>query len=250
MDGASLGSTPKAVFLDLYGTLLVFPSFDRAHRSWVGAFHELVGRPGGLTMDRMNEICTEMLQSRCERDARHGLTTYETKIRRALHPLGIALSRGELHDLANKTLAVWQDEVPLAEEARDVLQGLKQKVGLVLVSNFDHGPHVTRLLDRLGLTALFSHTVVSDDVGYSKPQPEIFRIALRATGLSAAEVIHVGDSIADDIEGALAAGITPILIDRKLKSHQDYVSARPGDPRAYRIISSLTELLDLIEPVP
>jgi len=50
--------------------------------------------------------------------------------------------------------------------------------------------------------------------GVAKPDPEIFRIALDALGVSASEsVLHVGDSLRYDVTGAFAAGLRPVHLD-------------------------------------
>lgn len=51
-----------------------------------------------------------------------------------------------------------------------------------------------------------------------KPHHEIFDEALRVSGCTKEEVLHVGDSITSDVKGALAAGINPVLIDRSGKA--------------------------------
>jgi putative hydrolase of the HAD superfamily len=53
-------------------------------------------------------------------------------------------------------------------------------------------------------------------VGVSKPDPQIFALALAALGLSAVDrstVVHVGDSLRYDVAGALAAGVRPLHLD-------------------------------------
>jgi putative hydrolase of the HAD superfamily len=51
-------------------------------------------------------------------------------------------------------------------------------------------------------------------VGIAKPDPGIFRVALKALGVSADDtVLHIGDSLRYDVAGALAAGIRPIHLD-------------------------------------
>ena len=59
------------------------------------------------------------------------------------------------------------------------------------------------------------HVVISGIVGYSKPHPEIFRIALRLAGIEPSQAIHVGDLYESDIVGARNAGIQGVLIDRE-----------------------------------
>jgi len=51
--------------------------------------------------------------------------------------------------------------------------------------------------------------------GHSKPHASIFRAVLDLLGVESAEAVMVGDTIADDIEGALALGMRAILVDRE-----------------------------------
>jgi FMN phosphatase YigB (HAD superfamily) len=64
-----------------------------------------------------------------------------------------------------------------------------------------------------GLIDFFKSVVISGEVLRWKPDPEIFHIALRETGLGPNEVFYVGDT-PEDVAGARAAGITPVLIQR------------------------------------
>lgn len=76
---------------------------------------------------------------------------------------------------------------------------------LAVISNWDH--RLPGLLDDLSLTSHFRAIVFSGEVGVEKPHPGIFAAALSALGLPAGEVLHVGDSRIDDLEGAEAAGL-------------------------------------------
>jgi len=95
---------------------------------------------------------------------------------------------------------------------------------LVVVSNWDVSLH--EVLARLELAPLLDGIVTSAEVGARKPAPEIFKRAGRAR-------FHVGDSLEEDVEGARAAGIEPVLIRR------DGSLGPPG----VRTIASLAELL-------
>ena len=72
-----------------------------------------------------------------------------------------------------------------------------------------------------------------------KPHKEVFDYALKISGCAAREVIHIGDSIVSDVNGASAAGITPVLIDRKAK-------VQCAD---HKVIHRLTEALEYLECV-
>ena len=50
-------------------------------------------------------------------------------------------------------------------------------------------------------------------VGAAKPDPRIFHAALARAGVAPDEAVHVGDTLANDVAGARAAGITPIHFD-------------------------------------
>ena len=53
----------------------------------------------------------------------------------------------------------------------------------------------------------------SSVVGISKPDPAIFHLALDALGVAPEDALHVGDTPAADVDGARAAGVTPVLVD-------------------------------------
>ena len=71
--------------------------------------------------------------------------------------------------------------------------------------------------------------------GHTKPHASIFRAVLELLGVEPAEAVMVGDTIADDIEGALALGMRAILVDREGR-HEDF------EPR----VESLSELAPLL----
>ena len=73
-----------------------------------------------------------------------------------------------------------------------------------------------------------------------KPHRSIFEAALARVGASAAEAVMVGDSVRQDIEGALAAGMRAILVHRG-----GDVPARASE-LGVAVIRSLRELPDLV----
>lgn len=69
-------------------------------------------------------------------------------------------------------------------------------------------------LARLGLGRLVDHLVTSEETGCSKPAPDIFREALRRANAVPAEAVMLGDGWATDVEGARAAGVRPVWLNR------------------------------------
>ncbi|NP_001132629.1 uncharacterized protein LOC100194104 isoform 1 [Zea mays] len=78
-------------------------------------------------------------------------------------------------------------------------------VKLAVVSNFD--TRLRKLLKDLNVSEMFDAIVVSSEVGYEKPSPEIFNIALDQIGVEASKAIHVGDDETADMAGANATGL-------------------------------------------
>ena len=85
-------------------------------------------------------------------------------------------------------------------------------VRLVCVSNWDYS--LPDVLARVGLADELDGVVTSAAVGARKPDPRLFEAALEVAGCAADEALHVGDTPTEDVEGAKAAGIRALLIDR------------------------------------
>ena len=105
---------------------------------------------------------------------------------------------------------------------------------LGVISNFDS--RLFGLLDGFGISQFFDPIVISTHAGVAKPAGEIFTQALVTHKLKPEEALHVGDSLHADIAGAQAAGLVPVLVDRR----GDAVEA----PSSLRV-KNLTELLML-----
>jgi len=83
---------------------------------------------------------------------------------------------------------------------------------LGVVSNFDD--RLGAIVSSLGLAPMLDAVVPSTRAGAAKPDPAIFRVALARLGASPAETLHAGDAVGADVEGARAAGLHAVLIDR------------------------------------
>jgi putative hydrolase of the HAD superfamily len=65
-------------------------------------------------------------------------------------------------------------------------------------------------------------------VGSVKPDPKIFNEACRLLRVPSHSVLHVGDSIVDDIDGALGAGLQPVLLSRDIDAPESGAPIIPG----------------------
>ncbi len=82
---------------------------------------------------------------------------------------------------------------------------------LVVVSNANG--RLRAAFDRIGLTRHLDDIIDSSEVGYEKPDPAIFRLALARAGAEPARALHVGDLYHVDVVGARAAGVRALLLD-------------------------------------
>jgi putative hydrolase of the HAD superfamily len=123
---------------------------------------------------------------------------------------------------------LYDDAVPTLRELRG--RGLR----LGIVSNWD--TRLRRIAEGHGLDRLVDFLVISAEAGARKPDPRIFRAALAQADVAPAEALHVGDLADEDVEGALAAGLRAVLLDR------EGTAAADGVPT----IRSLAELPRLV----
>lgn len=99
-------------------------------------------------------------------------------------------------------------------DAEPALRDLRARgLTLVVVSNWDIS--LNGVLEGCGLAPLLDAVISSAEAGSRKPDPGIFATALELAGCEATEALHVGDTEEEDCEGARAAGIRALLIDRE-----------------------------------
>jgi len=109
---------------------------------------------------------------------------------------------------------------------------------MVVVSNSDGS--MARTVARIGMDHLFDGLVDSTAVGFEKPDPRIFEVALDLAGARPERTLHVGDLYAADVVGAWAAGVHAVLLDPwtdwpemdcpKVTDLDELASLLPGPP--------------------
>lgn len=123
---------------------------------------------------------------------------------------------------------------------RATLDTLAGGYRLGVVSNFDYTPTVEAALRHHGIRERFDTVVVSAEVGWRKPRPEIFARALDALGMSPAEVLFVGDSPETDLLGARNLAMDAVWVNPAGRA------CPPGIPAPTGTVSGLPELLGLL----
>ena len=109
----------------------------------------------------------------------------------------------------------------LKEETIEVLEALYGNYKLGLVSNGGSLSQHSKI-DHVGISKYFDEIIVSDDVGYNKPQREIFDLMAQRLGVQNEECMMVGDVFSTDILGAIRAGMMPVWIAKHLENPYKY----------------------------
>jgi putative hydrolase of the HAD superfamily len=200
----------QAVTFDVGGTLIEpWPSVGHVYAE-VAARHGVTGLP----VEVLNRQFAAAWDSRAEFNysrsewgevvdaAFSGLTE--------LQPSGSFFS--EVYDRFSEpgTWHVFDDVLPTLDELAS--QGIK----LGVISNWDE--RLRTLLRRLGFYDYFDTVVVSCNVGFPKPSPVIFEHAADKLALPVGAILHVGDSLDLDVQGARTAGMEARLLRRRVEA--------------------------------
>ena len=138
-------------------------------------------------------------------------------------------------------LAGAAEPMPGQEELLDWLRG---RYRLAVVSNFDYTPTVRRILTEGGILGRFETVVVSDSVGWRKPRPDIFQRALADMGIAAGECLFVGDRPEIDVAGAKGVGMAAAWLNPAR------APLPPGLPAPDLDLAGLWDLRPALEPRP
>jgi HAD superfamily hydrolase (TIGR01509 family) len=125
-----------------------------------------------------------------------------------------------------------------------LLDWLRDRYRLAVVSNFDYTPTVRRILEESGILGRVETVVVSDSVGWRKPRPDIFERALADMGIRAGECLFVGDRPDIDVAGAKGVGMAAAW----LNPARDPLP--PGLPAPDLDLASLADLRVALESRP
>ncbi len=206
----------KAVFLDYYNTLVDYdPPREETQSKLLGEMgieitpKELL-RPIMVADDFLSkEHSRQSLAKRSKEDVAalygryHGMVLQEAGLEASPELIGSILKRWLGIELK---MALYDDVAPALDKLKE--QGLT----LGLISNVDRD--ISADYDELGLANWLQLKITSKDVGFNKPNPEIFQAAIKQAEVKPAEAIYVGDQYQIDVVGANGVGMRGILIDR------------------------------------
>jgi putative hydrolase of the HAD superfamily len=215
----------RGILFDLFGTLITFdasrlPEIEvdgKRIRTTVAALSPLLAEwvPGVTTAEFLQAIFAvtdEMARARV-----HDLVELPSRerFRRALARVGcdeahlaeaaVHMSRSHMRGIAAATV------FPPAHAA--LLRTLAARFRLAVVSNFDDSTTACDILTRHGIAPQVNTTVISEGLGLRKPHPAVVRTACRGLEVAPEEALMVGDTFAEDVAGAHAAGVDAVWLD-------------------------------------
>jgi len=229
----------KAILFDFGDTLVSFKDFD--YEASLTAFHKTLVENGiAVSYEKFKKTYFKV-RDQLYRETDSSLKEVNFCVRAScvLNELGFNLSPAD-HKIISSVEAFMcplikslklEDHVPL------VLQELKKKYRLGLVSNFAYPPAIKHTLRKFHLSEFFDTVIISGDIGWRKPSPKIFEKALEALHVSASEAVFVGDAPFHDIIGAKQIGMKTVLL-RRLSAKETMDTGNPD-----KIIGGLEELL-------
>jgi putative hydrolase of the HAD superfamily len=201
---------PRAIFFDVDFTLIYpGPTFQGE------GYATFCGRYGiGIDAARFGEAvaaASSILDE--EQDHVYTAEIFVRYTRRVIEGMGGA--GGRLDDCAREIYDEWaaNQHFFLYEDVEPALRALSSRgYALGLISNSHRC--LESFQEHFALKGLMSAAVSSAEHGYMKPHPSIFETAMAQAGVSAAESVMVGDSLAHDIEGARRVGMRGVLVHR------------------------------------
>lgn len=189
--------------------------FVRAHYHGIAAYDRSVDAPErwpAYLEDYLGSLGVEVTEAMIER----GVALWTTPT------LGLWVHRIAAHAATLRELAARPTRLAMISNADGTIAEVLRATGVAQVGPGD-GVEVEVIVD--------SHVV-----GVTKPDPAIFAFALEPMGLAPERCAYVGDSFRNDVEGARAAGLTPVHLD-------PYDLGPEGDHLTIRALGDLRDLL-------
>jgi riboflavin kinase, archaea type len=228
----------KAVFLDVYATLLEVSNMETIYQ-------EILGRHGCTASPE--QVATWIVSAReAVRSLPSGIgldhsidsTLTEARREAQLTALLAAAEVGDSSDACRVALrSAWISSglFPVYGDVAGALDGLKRE-GLIVgaVSNWD--ARLMQLLASNGIAEHFDFVLASESAGFAKPSPHMFKRALELAGVDASQAVHAGDDLVNDVQAAQSLGIATVMVRRRGEGGAEHSPA----------IESLDQLLPLV----
>tara|TARA_Y100000996_G_scaffold414956_1_gene407538 strand:- start:3487 stop:4179 length:693 start_codon:yes stop_codon:yes gene_type:complete len=147
-----------------------------------------------------------------------------TKLRRKIHIYRLeALSvQKNIEIIADRVVELESNAnfYMLYEDVKETLNALSQEnIQMGIVSN--HLWNLNDITKHLGINKYFDCIISSAQIGYRKPHPKIYELALSKINAPSENVLFVGDNFENDYLGPKKIGLNAVLLNRNSAGHID-----------------------------
>ncbi|MCX7918762.1 MAG: HAD family hydrolase [bacterium] len=151
----------------------------------------------------------------------------EESLAHLLSRLGITnITPNMLEQAVDAFFAPEENLYPVFPGVPEVLAELKSRgYSMALVSNATSGRLIRKAAANRDLVKYFNAIIISAEIGYRKPHPKIFQVALTELQAKPEETVMVGDLLEIDIVGAQQLGLKTILV-KLIEPKENYNSKR------------------------
>jgi putative hydrolase of the HAD superfamily len=192
----------KFIYFDLDDTLLNHRKAEKLALSEIWLEFELNQL---VTVEQLQETYHHINVFLWEMYGRAEITREElqkTRFERTLFRIGSTLSWREIGD---RYMQQYQEHWSWIQGAKSAFDRIKSTFPVgILTNGFAETQRIK--LHKFDLDRQDIITIISEEVGIMKPQPGIFEAATKASGVSASEILYVGDSYSSDVLGGAGFG--------------------------------------------
>lgn len=155
----------------------------------------------------------------------------------------LTATEAQVKELAEERYQTFVDIIELADNILPLLEDLGKRYRLALLSNFPSARSIRDGIEKLGMTKHFDVIVVSDDLGWVKPDPRPYQALLDQLGEKPEDCTYIGDNWLADIQGAKGMGMQTILTTEHLPYER--FEPKEGDLQPDATIAHINELRGL-----
>lgn len=234
--------TYRALLLDFYGTLAVSPDWGPSWEEILAEFE--VSLPDDVRDRWWGDGIDGVEHDEHSQSRDHYVAWQRARMRGLLADCGVPYARHDLIIDRLRSIGAHR-RIVAYDEVTSVLGALRDRgLTLAICSNWDWD--LEEAVSAAGLLDHIDLMVSSAWVGARKPHPRIYAHTLERIGVAPEEVLFVGDTWGPDVDGPLAAGMTPIYVRR---AHREPDLTAPANAHDHQVtrLPDLHGLLDLLD---
>lgn len=209
-----INSQIKAILFDLDDTLL---DGKTAQNNALKDFKEIFPRLKQIDKTELEEKWRGITLKHYDTFQKGKITFEESRIRRMQDLfliVGDKLSKEESKERFKIYKKLYEDNWIAFSDAIEVLKSLNGKYKLGIITNGDSTQQREKI-DKIGITKYFDQITISSEVGYAKPDREIFEVTCNKLNVKPEECVMIGDKFKVDVQGGINIGMKSIWINRK-----------------------------------